>query len=83
MLSEKKIFFQNNKKMENKNSGLRSSKIDKIEEFDEPLAMPGKIFLAEIHGSAQHFLKIKKLSKYIRFSKLPLKVVLPSFIIII
>ena len=55
--------------MENKNSGLRSSKIDKIEEFDEPLAMPGKIFLAEIHGSAQHFLKIKKLSKYIRFCK--------------
>ena len=55
--------------MENKNRGLRSSKTDQIEDFDEPLAMPGKIFLAEIHGSAQHFLKIKKLSNYIRFCK--------------
>mgnify|MGYP007101886971 FL=1 len=41
----------------------------KIEEFDEPLEHPGKIFLAEIHGSAQRLLKIKKLSKYIRFCK--------------
>ena len=41
----------------------------KIEEFDEPLEYPGKIFLAEIHGSAQRLLKIKKLSKYIRFCK--------------
>ena len=39
----------------------------KIEEFEEPLEQPGKIFLAEIHGSAQRLLKIKKLSKYIRF----------------
>ena len=42
---------------------------DKIEEFDEPLEQPGKIFLAEIHGSAQRLLKIRKLSKYIRFCK--------------
>ena len=55
--------------MERRNNKLRLSKIDQIEEFDEPLAQPGKIFLAEIHGSAQHFLKIKKLSKYIRFCK--------------
>lgn len=41
----------------------------KIEEFDEPLEQPGKIFLAEIHGSAQRLLKIRKLSKYIRFCK--------------
>ena len=41
----------------------------KIEEFDEPLEHPGKIFLAEIHGSAQRLLKIRKLSKYIRFCK--------------
>ena len=40
---------------------------NKIEEFEEPLEQPGKIFLAEIHGSAQRLLKIKKLSKYIRF----------------
>ena len=39
----------------------------KLEKFDEPLEMPGKIFLAEIHGSAQRLLKVKKLSKYIRF----------------
>ena len=41
----------------------------KIEEFDEPLEHPGKIILAEIHGSAQRLLKIRKLSKYIRFCK--------------
>ena len=41
----------------------------KIEEFEEPLEHPGKIYLAEIHGSAQRLLKIKKLSKYIRFCK--------------
>ena len=41
----------------------------KFEEFDEPLEQPGRIFLAEIHGSAQRLLKIKKLSKYIRFCK--------------
>ena len=40
-----------------------------IEEFEEPLEQPGRIFLAEIHGSAQRLLKIKKLSKYIRFCK--------------
>ena len=40
-----------------------------IEDFDEPLEQPGRIFLAEIHGSAQRLLKIKKLSKYIRFCK--------------
>ena len=39
----------------------------KIEKFDEPLEQPGKIFLAEIHGSAQRLLKVKKLSRYIRF----------------
>jgi len=44
-------------------------KNENIEEFEEPLAQPGKIFPAEIHGSAQRFLKIKKLSKYIRFCK--------------
>ena len=44
-------------------------KSENIEEFEEPLAKPGKIFPAEIHGSAQRFLKIKKLSKYIRFCK--------------
>ena len=42
---------------------------DNIEEFEEPLAQPGKIFLAEIHGSAQRFLKIKKISNHIRFCK--------------
>jgi hypothetical protein len=41
--------------------------IFRIEKFDEPLEQPGKIFLAEIHGSAQRLLKVKKLSKYIRF----------------
>ena len=41
----------------------------KIEEFEEPLEHPGKIYLAEIHGSAQRLLKIRKLSKYIRFCK--------------
>ena len=46
-----------------------SSQNDEIEEFEEPLAQPGKLFLAEIHGSAQRFLKIKKLSKYIRSCK--------------
>ena len=40
-----------------------------IEEFDEPLSQPGKLFLAQIHGSAQRLLKVKKLSKYIRFCK--------------
>ena len=40
-----------------------------IEEFDEPLSQPGRIFLAQIHGSAQRLLKVKKLSKYIRFCK--------------
>ena len=46
-----------------------SSKKEKfrLEKFEEPLEMPGKIFLAEIHGSAQRLLKVKKLSKYIRF----------------
>ena len=48
---------------------LSNIKDEEIEEFEEPLAQPGKIFLAEIHGSAQRFLKIKKLSKYIRFCK--------------
>ena len=43
------------------------NKINKIEKFEEPLEQPGKIFLAEIHGSAQRLLKVKKLSKYIRF----------------
>ena len=55
--------------MENQNKNIKNTKISEIEECDEPLAQPGKIFLAEIHGSAQHFLKIKKLSKYIRFCK--------------
>ena len=55
--------------MKRQNIFLRQSNIKKIEEFDEPLAQPGKIFLAEIHGSAQRFLKVKKLSKYIRFCK--------------
>ena len=48
---------------------LSNIKDEEIEEFEEPLAQPGKIFLAEIHGSAQRFLKIKKISKYIRFCK--------------
>jgi len=48
---------------------LSNIKDEEIEEFEEPLAQPGKIFLAEIHGSAQRFSKIKKLSKYIRFCK--------------
>ena len=42
---------------------------NKIKEFDEPLEQPGKILYAEIHGSAQRLLKIKKISKYIRFCK--------------
>ena len=41
--------------------------MNKIEKFEEPLEQPGKIFLAEIHGSAQRLLKVKRLSKYIRF----------------
>ena len=51
-----------------RNNILQKQKI-KIEEFEEPLEYPGKIFLAEIHGSAQRLLKIRKLSKYIRFCK--------------
>ena len=51
-----------------KDKNVRKTK-NKIEEFDEPLEQPGKIFLAEIHGSAQRLLKIRKLSKYIRFCK--------------
>ena len=51
--------------IENKKKKLKK----KIEEFEEPLEQPGKIFLAEIHGSAQRLLKIRKLSKYIRFCK--------------
>ena len=42
---------------------------NKIKEFDEPLEEPGRIILAEIHGSAQRLLKIKRLSRYIRFCK--------------
>ena len=52
-------------KKENNEKKLRN----RIEEFDEPLEQPGRIFLAEIHGSAQRLLKIRKLSKYIRFCK--------------
>ena len=52
-----------------KNLNIQQKQKPKIEEFDEPLEHPGKIFLAEIHGSAQRLLKIKKLSKYIRFCK--------------
>ena len=55
--------------MEFQNNTIQRHKSAKFEEFDEPLAQPGKIFLAEIHGSAQRLLKIKKLSKYIRFCK--------------
>ena len=55
--------------MEKQIQEKRSSQNDDIEEFEEPLAQPGKLFLAEIHGSAQRFLKIKKLSKYIRSCK--------------
>jgi len=51
------------------NLNIKSKQKTKIEEFDEPLEHPGKIFLAEIHGSAQRLLKIRKLSKYIRFCK--------------
>ena len=54
--------------MENKTKEISQNEED-IEEFEEPLAQPGKLFLAEIHGSAQRFLKIKKLSKYIRSCK--------------
>ena len=50
-------------------SKRKKSKKKGIVEFDEPLEQPGKIYLAEIHGSAQRLLKIKKLSKYIRFCK--------------
>ena len=49
------------------NNKFSKEKEEKIEEFEEPLAQPGKLFLAEIHGSAQRFLKIKKISKYTRF----------------
>ena len=48
---------------------IKNLQNENIEEFEEPLAQPGKLFPAEIHGSAQRFLKIKKLSKYIRFCK--------------
>ena len=52
-----------------KKEDITIKKKNKIEEFDEPLEQPGKIFLAEIHGSAQRLLKVRKLSKYIRFCK--------------
>ena len=56
--------------MENLNNNqIQKEYEEKIEEFEEPLAQPGKLFLAEIHGSAQRFLKIKRISKYIRFCK--------------
>ena len=48
---------------------IPSKKKNKIEEFEEPLEHPGRLYLAEIHGSAQRLLKIRKLSKYIRFCK--------------
>ena len=48
---------------------IQSKKKNKIEEFEEPLEHPGRLYLAEIHGSAQRLLKIRKLSKYIRFCK--------------
>ena len=55
--------------MENKTQNIKLFQNEEIEEFEEPLAQPGKLFSAEIHGSAQRFLKIKKLSKYIRSCK--------------
>ena len=55
--------------MENSQKESSNIKEEEFEEFEEPLAQPGRIFSAEIHGSAQRFLKIKKLSKYIRFCK--------------
>jgi hypothetical protein len=55
--------------MENKTQNIKLLQNEEIEEFEEPLAQPGKLFSAEIHGSAQRFLKIKKLSKYIRSCK--------------
>ena len=55
--------------MEIGNTFSKNEEDEEIEEFEEPLAQPGRIFLAEIHGSAQRFLKINKLSKYIRFCK--------------
>ena len=57
----------------NNEQSIRSKNLikrnNKIKEFDEPLEQPGKILYAEIHGSAQRLLKIKKISKYIRFCK--------------
>ena len=47
--------------MKNKTQEIRLSQNEEVEEFEEPLAQPGKLFSAEIHGSAQRFLKIKKL----------------------
>ena len=44
--------------MEKQIQEKRSSQNDDIEEFEKPLAQPGKLFLAEMHGSAQRFLKI-------------------------
>ena len=55
--------------MENKTQKIKLPQNREIEEFEEPLAQPGNLFSAEIHGSAQRFLKIKKLSKYIRSCK--------------
>ena len=52
-----------------KEENYTKNKKNKIENFDEPLEQPGRIFLAEIHGSAQRLLKIRKISKYIRFCK--------------
>ena len=48
--------------MENKeNIHITKNKSEYIEEFDDPLCQPGRIFLAQIHGSAQRLLKVNKL----------------------
>ena len=54
--------------MDSDDASNRKSK-NKVEEFEEPLEQPGKIIFAQIHGSAQRLLKVKKLSKYIRFCR--------------
>ena len=49
--------------MENQETNnIIRNKSENIEEFEDPLSQPGRIFLAEIHGSAQRLLKVKKLS---------------------
>ena len=43
--------------------------LQEILDYDEPLEQPGKIYPAEVHGSAQRLLKIIRINKYVKFCK--------------